>query len=588
MLLHFVADEMGQDDHVVIASTSNRIGFLQQLTDDKDVLRAAVARLTYQQNLFGSSEYPPMTEYEAYSIEQGDEKVNEHFMALYLSRNPGVKRNLNAGIARGVAEKSVAFRARQIMQQSEFATKNTLFVLENLMRSSAELPGRKLLFLLSDGFLANTRNQTARSDLNRVIDAGLRSNVVIYSLQTSGLTTSYPDASSQVFVDDNMETSTSILGEDTTRQDPLYSIAKGTGGRAFPNANLLDNGIGRAFKETGRYYLLGWYPENERNIPEKLNNIEISIRGRPELKMLLQKVFLKQDAAKSATDKTAKAQSSDSKSADEVLSKALGAFYPGAELPVALSVTYLQTPKNGAVATILTQISTANFDLGGDKETSNIDLAGIVFDDNGKPVSSFKDHLIVNSSATESSDLRKYGIVQATQTPLKIGLYQVRVAARHDKTGQTGSASEWILIPDFKTQSISLGSLFLGERTFEDTVHRSNNDPLQQARISVDHCFTKTSHLRFLTYVYNASPGVALTPAADVVIEGRILHDNKIVVTMPVQKIESKGAADPSRIPYAGELSMEKFSVGRYVMVITATDRLTKISSSQSVNFRIE
>jgi len=45
LVLHFVDNEMGANDQVAVASASGQIGFLQQLTNNKAVLRAAIARL---------------------------------------------------------------------------------------------------------------------------------------------------------------------------------------------------------------------------------------------------------------------------------------------------------------------------------------------------------------------------------------------------------------------------------------------------------------------------------------------------------------------------------------------------------------
>src|SRR5215207_3258880 len=45
MLLDFIDKETGEGDLVAVASASGRIGFLQQFTDNKEVLRAAVARV---------------------------------------------------------------------------------------------------------------------------------------------------------------------------------------------------------------------------------------------------------------------------------------------------------------------------------------------------------------------------------------------------------------------------------------------------------------------------------------------------------------------------------------------------------------
>ena len=41
LLTRFIEEDMGQNDEAAIASANGQIGFLQQLTDNKAVLRAA-------------------------------------------------------------------------------------------------------------------------------------------------------------------------------------------------------------------------------------------------------------------------------------------------------------------------------------------------------------------------------------------------------------------------------------------------------------------------------------------------------------------------------------------------------------------
>src|SRR5258706_5744182 len=53
MLQRFVDREMGQNDEAAIASASGQIGFLQQLTNDKRVLKAATGRLSPRSYLTG-------------------------------------------------------------------------------------------------------------------------------------------------------------------------------------------------------------------------------------------------------------------------------------------------------------------------------------------------------------------------------------------------------------------------------------------------------------------------------------------------------------------------------------------------------
>src|SRR6185436_6133602 len=45
MLTRYLAREMGQNDEAAITSTTGQIGFLQQLTGDRAVLKAAIERL---------------------------------------------------------------------------------------------------------------------------------------------------------------------------------------------------------------------------------------------------------------------------------------------------------------------------------------------------------------------------------------------------------------------------------------------------------------------------------------------------------------------------------------------------------------
>src|SRR6185503_10662001 len=75
MLARFIDNEMVETDRVAIASPSGDIGFLQQFTDNKTVLRAAAARLTQKPyNVRDMSrETTPMSEYMALTIERKDD-----------------------------------------------------------------------------------------------------------------------------------------------------------------------------------------------------------------------------------------------------------------------------------------------------------------------------------------------------------------------------------------------------------------------------------------------------------------------------------------------------------------------------------
>ncbi len=75
MLTQFVENEMSDGDQVLVASTSGDIGFLQQFTDSRTMLRAAIARLTHKPYNTGSMarDSVPMTEYTALAIERRED-----------------------------------------------------------------------------------------------------------------------------------------------------------------------------------------------------------------------------------------------------------------------------------------------------------------------------------------------------------------------------------------------------------------------------------------------------------------------------------------------------------------------------------
>src|SRR5690242_20628236 len=72
MLQHFLDHEMSSKDNVAIVSASGQIGFLEQFTNNRAVLDAALGRLVprqYDANGYGVGSNTKMSEYMAYTID---------------------------------------------------------------------------------------------------------------------------------------------------------------------------------------------------------------------------------------------------------------------------------------------------------------------------------------------------------------------------------------------------------------------------------------------------------------------------------------------------------------------------------------
>ena len=612
-LLHFIDDEMGQNDVGAITSTTGRIGFLQQFTGNKTVLRAAVARLKYQPYNVASAERPPMSEYQALAIERNDQDALSYFIDQIRRDYP---------VTRDSAETMVRGRARQILSQASSVTTNTLITLDSLMRSASRLPGRKLVFFMSDGFFLDQQNSNSQDRLRRITDAAARAGVVIYAMDTRGLVTGMQDASADVAFDVTGRLSRVNMGEISASQEALFTLANETGGRALINSNAPLSQIKQALNETAIYYLLVWRPDPASQHGAKYRKLEVSVQGHPEYKVRSRRGFLNEEAASAAKENKDKGKDKGRdkttapaapKTPDDELRAAISDVYPRSAIPTTLSINYLDLPGKGMILTLAMQVATGALDFKqeGAKQTAQINVAGIVLNDEGKQVHGFRDQLNINTSLVDKNTslvdraaLEHNEIIYNYQTPLAPGLYQVRVATRDSQSGHTGSDIQWVEIPDLSNRRLSMSSLFIGERKKDqntagtnDTSAKTtdaaaktnddNNTPLQ-VNLSIDGRFSNSSQLRFLTYIYNASRGPASDQAPDVALQIQIFRDDQPVLTNALRKVQTDGLTDLSHIPYAAEITLDAMPPGRYALQVTAIDRIAKASTAQRINFSIE
>src|SRR5262249_30266502 len=161
-------------------------------------------------------------------------------------------------------------------------------------------------------------------------------------------------------------------------------------------------------------------------------------------------------------------------------------------------------------------------------------LAGVVLNDKGKVASSFKNQLNVKPLSGTSHG---GAILYNEHTPLQPGIYQVRVAARDEKSGRVGSALEWVVIPDLTSKQLTLSSLLLGGQVLDNT---SNGGA--QVQLSVDHRFTRAAKLGYWIFVYNAKRDSAGSP--NLTVKSEIMRDGQLVLAAPPRSIK-KGLDDP-------------------------------------------
>jgi hypothetical protein len=339
----------------------------------------------------------------------------------------------------------------------------------------------------------------------------------------------------------------------------------------------------------------------------------VSVIGRPDLVVRFRRGFgeppqqTAKDKPKEATPPPAR------KPSNEEINSVLGALYPATAMPVAISLSYLDTAQYGGTLTTTIRVGTGSLAL--DPQPSGalaaVDVAGLVLNDQGKSVSSFNKRFTIKPT-TNNADKLPENIFYNDFALVKPGLYQVRVAAIDVKAGTRGSAYEWIEVPDVTKSGLTMSSLVVGEKKPEietQPVAAKPNDPqppppLKQVVVNVDHRFAGSSALRFLTFVYNAAvrpassttpgnsttmpAGAANTTFPDLAVQVQVFRDGEPVITTPLHKIQTEGTQDVRRVPYAADVSLEGLKAGAYVLQVTVIDRIAKTSASRKLSFQIE
>ena len=126
VITHFVENKMTAKDRVAVVSTSGQIGFLQQLTDNKAVLREAISRLNSKYNPETTASKVTISEVDANLVaNQGDSGLFAYLMDATMKEFQTTALN---------AYTIVTNRVRQINAQSRIAELDTLSRLESFMR----------------------------------------------------------------------------------------------------------------------------------------------------------------------------------------------------------------------------------------------------------------------------------------------------------------------------------------------------------------------------------------------------------------------------------------------------------------------
>jgi VWFA-related protein len=585
LLLDFVDKQMRDGDLVAIIRVIGGKGLLQQFTGDHQLLRRAIAQLNVSTNPYSAFNNPAQDRLTSIPQPMGASSSDSGISAAQTDLNLDEQGMVNFSDPNDETQR--LFRGLMSLSTAEF-----------VVESLKQIPGRKSLVLISGGIpiFETSSSGTVYSNLSyllhRLSDHAIRAGVTVNTLDPRGLKASAgvvsfdmnPARSGLGAEDPNFgRGGSSAMRADApgnSNDDPfgalgagglehlgLDTLAKDTGGISVVNTNDFKSGLDRVLAHSS-YYLLAYTPVDK--FDNKFRQIEIKVK-RAGARVYAHRGYVAREERTSSAPQT------------KEQSIVMAAKSPLArnDLDVSANVVVKPLPaahKSDVGIHISIDGNKLTFTQGPDgKHQTSFDVVGFIYDQFGKLRGGFSETINTSLADEDYRQALKTGLTYSANTDLPPGYFQVRVAVREAATGNLGTISRYLELPDLSKGRLAMSSIFLFAVNAADS--KATPTPLLAVR--------QLSHqqdLRYAALIYNAkAAGSKQQLRARMVISQGV----RILYQEPDQPIESATASPVSKI---GQLALAKVPAGRYVLTIIVTDPLADKKSdtvARSIEFTV-
>lgn len=569
-LKKFVSEQMQPGDLVAILRTSAGLGTLQQFTADKRVLEAAIERVKfYPGGRCGAAAIPQQTglDMAANAISSQSELVS-----LPTFDQPGIGPDQAA------------------QTRSQILTIGSIGAVNYVVRGLRELPGRKAVVLFSDGFklidkeaVFGGKSRTDKSDeiresLKRLVDFANRASVVIYAMDARGLQTLGYSAADQPPTSINPAQSAQALFSRSTdffdSQDGLNLLAKETGGLFVRSLNDLSLGMRRVIEDQKGYYLIGYRPDDAtfdaktgvrrfHNLSVKVKRSGLSVRSRTGFYGIAES----EAQPRALTPR-------------QQLLAALISPFNSSGVDVRMASIFGNDQSRGSYMRSVIYVNANDLKFMEEADGARkalLDLAAFTFDGGGKAIDQIEESREVRVTAEGYRDILRKGLTYAIDVPIKQpGAYQFRVAVRDSGSQKTGSASQFIFVPDISKGRLGLSGISIAG---VEAGAQANAPALAENETQFGPAARRLRQGMFLDYgyiIYNAQVDKA-TGKPQATTQVRLYRDGKLIFTGRVTPVDISQQKDLRRIMMGGRIQTgSQMTPGDYILHVTVTDPLAK------------
>jgi VWFA-related protein len=341
-----------------------------------------------------------------------------------------------------------------------FNTDRQLAALQTAVKMLGALNEKKSLIYFASGLRLNGTNNQAQ--LQATTNSAVRANVSFYPIDARGLVAGAPlgDATVGSPGGQSMYSGGAALAMAANfqrSQDTLYALAADTGGKALLDYNDLTLGIVQAQQAITSYYIIGYYTTKPA-LDGKFRRVKISLAGDTTAKLDYRQGYYAGKTFNKFTTADKERQ----------LEDALMLGDPITELTIAMEVDYFQLNRAEYFVPVAMKIPGSELALArrGGAEHTVIDFIGEVKDEYGTTVSNVRDKVDIKLTGETAAELAKRPIQYDTGFTLLPGAYTIKVLARDDETGRTGTYINKFVIPNLNKEDkrIPISSVVLSSQ----------------------------------------------------------------------------------------------------------------------------
>jgi len=426
--------------------TSSTLGDLD-FTDDRVKLRQALENLRPRpRNIPSENDCPPLRPYEAYAIEEQHDSIMINLAAWeYVSCACGGDA---AHCPDPQAQAELAARVTWLNDENQ--SRQSLRVLENLMRRIGALPGQRSIVWLSQGFLA----LTLQPEVDQLIDRALREHVVIGALDARGLWVDIPggDASEGTPLPLHAPGGGGLSGTDPSmmatlsryrrtakemNDDVMAYVTHDTGGVFVKNTNDYDGGFRKAGALPEVTYLLAFSPQNLK-YDGKFHKLKVDLANGKGLDVQARRGYFAPNQELRPEER-----------AKQEIDDAVFAREEYLEIPVEVHTQYFKLSDTEVRLTVMTRIDThaLHFHKEGDRNRLNLRLVCVAFDRDGNLIDGTQKTLDFHLQDGTLAHLLTTGLNLRGQLKVGAGTYAIRVVVYEVDSARMTALNRTVEIP---------------------------------------------------------------------------------------------------------------------------------------------